>query len=253
MKANHNLERSSSLKSLDPILDSSGLLRIGGRQEALEKPYDKIHPIILIGKHPITKLIIWAEHLRLMHAGPTLVHASLSRRIHIIGGRRSIRDITRQCVICRKYSATPQTQRMGNLAIERITPDPPFNKIGVDCAGPFYTKYGYVRKPTVIKSYVCVFVSLSVKAVHLELVSDLTMDAFLSCLRRFIARRGKPSLIMSDHGTNFVGATRELKELYKFLQQQKLQEVVSGFVRVVILSGSLYQSAHLILVDFGKL
>ncbi len=85
MKANHNLERSSSLKSLDPILDSSGLLRIGGRQEALEKPYDKIQPIILIGKHPITKLIIRAEHLRLMHAGPTLVHASLSRRIHIIG------------------------------------------------------------------------------------------------------------------------------------------------------------------------
>ena len=54
---------------------------------------------------------------------------------------------------------------------------------------------------------------MSVKAVHIEVVSDLTTDAFLSCLRHFIARRGKPKTIMSDHGTNFVGADRELKNL----------------------------------------
>ena len=64
-----------------------------------------------------------------------------------------------------------------------------------------------------MKSYVCVFVSLSIKAVHLELVSDLSTEAFIACLRRFIARRGKPSLIWSDHGSNFVGACREIKEL----------------------------------------
>lgn len=74
-------------------------------------------------------------------------------------------------------------------------------------------KKGSVRKPTLVKAYLCVFVCLSVKAVHLELVSDLTTKAFLATLRRFIARRGKPSLIRSDHGTNFVGAARELKNL----------------------------------------
>ena len=58
-----------------------------------------------------------------------------------------------------------------------------------------------------IKAYVCVFVSLSVKAVHLELVSDLTSEAFIATLRRFISRRGKPSLIWSDNGTNFVNAS----------------------------------------------
>ena len=80
-----------------------------------------------------------------------------------------------------------------------------------------------------MKAYVCVFVALSVKAVHLELVSDLTTEAFLACLRRFIARRGKPSLVWSDHGSNFVGAARELKDLVKFLDQQKTQKVVSEF------------------------
>ena len=54
---------------------------------------------------------------------------------------------------------------------------------------------------------------MSVKAVHIEVVSDLTTDAFLSCLQCFIACLGKPKTIMSDHGTNFVGADRELKNL----------------------------------------
>ena len=73
---------------------------------------------------------------------------------------------------------------MGDLPPERITPDRPFVNVGVDYAGPFYIKYGYVRKPTIVKAYACIFVSLSTKAVHLELVSDLTSDAFIACLRR---------------------------------------------------------------------
>ena len=77
-------------------------------------------------------------------------------------------------------------------------------------------KLRHVRKPIIVKSYACIFVALSVKAVHLEVVSDLTTDAFLACLRRFISRRGIPSAIWSDHGTNFVGASRELSELGKF-------------------------------------
>ena len=76
---------------------------------------------------------------------------------------------------------------LGQLPIERVTPGPVFNKVGVDYAGPVLVKYGYVRKPTIVKAYVCVFVSLTVKAVHLELVTDLTSDAFIACLRRFIA------------------------------------------------------------------
>ena len=69
-----------------------------------------------------------------------------------------------------------------------------------------YIKHGYVRKPIAIKAYICVFVSLSIKAVHIELVSDMTTEAFIASLRHFIARRGKPILIWRDHGTNFVGA-----------------------------------------------
>ncbi len=226
LKEGKELNRSSSLLSLTPMLDSLSIIFISGRHNASSKSYDSIHPIVIHGKHFITRLIIRGEHLRLMHAGPTLVHESLSSRFHIVGGHRVVRSVIHQCITCRKYSAKPQSQKMGNLPPERITPDHLFDNVGIDYAGPFYTKYGYVRKPTIVKSYVCVFVSLSTKAVHLELVSDLTSEAFVSCLRRFVARRGKPSVIMSDHGTNFVGADRELKEFYDFIQ---LQKTVSEF------------------------
>ena len=74
------------------------------------------------------------------------------------------------------------------------------------------------------------FVSLTVKAVHLELVSDLTTDAFIACLRRFISRRGIPLLIWSDHGSNFVGAAREIKDLYKFLCSSQTQTSIPNFL-----------------------
>ena len=142
---------------------------------------------------------------------------------------KQIRSITHSHLICRRTSARPQHQILGQLQIERVTPDLIFDKVGVDYAGPFYIKYGHMRKPTVVKTYATVFVSLSVKAVHLELVSELTTEACLTCLRHFISRRGKPTLIWSDHGTNSVSAAQEIKEFIAFLKNQRSQDAISEF------------------------
>ena len=98
-----------------------------------------------------------------------------------------------------------------------MKPGSVFERVGVDYACPVLLKSGPVRKPKLVKAYISVFVCLSVKAVHLEIVSDLTSEAFLGALRRFISRRGKPHIIWSDNGTNFVGAANELKALFAFL------------------------------------
>ena len=111
-----------------------------------------------------------------------------------------------------------------------MSPGPGFEKTGVDYAGPILTKLGHTRKPTIVKSYICVFISLTVKAVHLEVVSNLTTEAFITCLRKFIARRGKPSLIWSDNGSNFVGASKEIKHLVQFLNLKVNQETISDFL-----------------------
>uniref|UniRef100_A0A1X7UCG2 Integrase catalytic domain-containing protein n=1 Tax=Amphimedon queenslandica TaxID=400682 RepID=A0A1X7UCG2_AMPQE len=89
---------------------------------------------------------------------------------------------------------------MGQLPAERINPSMVFENVGIDFAGPLYIKYGHVRRPVIIKSYISVFVSLNVKAVHLELVSDMTSEAFIACLRRFVARHGHPNqVLIGDH------------------------------------------------------
>ena len=227
LKLNKKLSKASKLCHLSPFIDSAGLIRAGGRIKNAEVSYDQKHPVIVRGGQPLTKLLIRAEHLRLLHGGPNLTLTSLSNRFHIVGGFKAVRSVTRQCVICRRRSAKPSSQLVGQLPKERVTPGHIFDQVGVDYAGPLMLKMGHVRKPTLIKSYVCIFVSMSVKAVHLEAITDLTTEGFISALKRFIARRGLPAVIFSDNGTNFVGANNELKQLYTFLSQEKNQRVIS--------------------------
>ncbi|GFU64691.1 integrase catalytic domain-containing protein [Trichonephila clavipes] len=66
------------------------------------------------------------------------------------------------------------------------------------------------------------------KAVHLELVSSLPAAAFLSALRRFVSRRSYPSDIYSDNGTNFVGASAYLKNLFQLLHNSNVQDYSSS-------------------------
>ena len=139
------------------------------------------------------------------------------------------RSVVHNCVTCRRFSVKPRPQLQGQLSAECVTPDAVFERVGLDYAGPFLLKYGPIQRHTVVKASVCVFVSLTVKAVHLELVSDLTTDAFIATLRRFVAYQGKPSLIWSDHGTNFVGAARELRQFINFFQDQKTQGLIPEF------------------------
>ena len=165
--------------TLHPFIDNEGTLCLSGRIGHSNLPYKQLHPIILHGNHQITKMIVRAEHLRLLHVGPMMLASSIGVRFHIVGGKKVIRDVTLACVSCRGYSTRPQPQIMGQLPIERVTPGMIFEKVGIDYAGPIHVQYGYKRKPTIVKTYICVFVSLTIKAVHLELVSDLTVKPLL--------------------------------------------------------------------------
>ena len=91
--------------------------------------------------------------------------------------------MTGSCIVCHRLAVKPQPQLMGQLPAERLKPGPVFGTVGLDYAGPVWIKHGYVRKPIIIKAYVCIFLSLTIKAVHPELVSDLTSNAFIAALR----------------------------------------------------------------------
>ena len=110
---------------------------------------------------------------------------------------------------------------MGQLPADQVQPAPPFSAVGLDFAGPLWCKRGNPRKPTLVKACACLYICFITKAVHIELVSDLTSEAFLASLYRFSARRGCPTKVYSDNESNFIGAQRELRELYQLLQQKK--------------------------------
>ena len=101
-------DNSICLLPLHSLLDSDNLLRVGGREGYSNRSFSQQYPIIINGTHPVTRLIISSEHLRLLYAGPTLLASSLGRRFHIIGGRKIICSVTRVCIICRHNSAKPK-------------------------------------------------------------------------------------------------------------------------------------------------
>ena len=103
---------------------------------------------------------------------------------------------------------------MGNLPSIRFQQVRAFYNVGVDFCGPFFIKEKKYRNRKEIKVYVPVFICMATKAAHLEVVSDLTTEAFIAALKRFVALRGKPNSISSDNGSTFRGAKNELKELY---------------------------------------
>ncbi|OXA41905.1 uncharacterized protein LOC110859593 [Folsomia candida] len=202
----------SPILSLNPFLDKNGVLRVGGRIHKAPLPYDNRHPILLPRHGRLTQLLIIQEHEKLFHCGQQLLLSSIQTRYWIIRGRDAIRHQLRKCVRCTRQRAATLQQFMANLPQFRLHPCRAFTKAAEDYAGPFLLRPMVPRSTSTIKSYLAIFVCCVTRAIHLELVSAMTTDAFIAALRRFIARRGCPTDLYSDCGTNFVGANHELRK-----------------------------------------
>ncbi|XP_066583501.1 uncharacterized protein [Prorops nasuta] len=133
----------------------------------------------------------------------------------VMNARNLVKSCIHKCITCVRERAKLGSQLMGSLPASRVSRSFTFEHTGVDYAGPFLVKLHHGRNAKSIKCYVAVFVCLSTRAVHLELVSRLDTEAFLAALSRFISCRGKPAFMYSDNGLNFQGADAELKRAYK--------------------------------------
>lgn len=216
----------SSLLSLNPFLDGRQCLRVGGRLQNSELSFDQQHPLILPKGHHITTLIIKDMHYKNAHARGQLLLSLLRQQYWIPDGRNVVKKVLHNCLTCFRLNSTTASQLMGQLPQERVTPTRAFTNSGVDYAGPFHIKQGGHRSKTTVKSYIALFICLSTKAIHLELVPDLSTEAYIAALRRFIARRGICTNLYSDNGTNFVGAEKEIK---KIIRETKFVESISNY------------------------
>ncbi|XP_055614826.1 uncharacterized protein LOC129761144 [Toxorhynchites rutilus septentrionalis] len=217
LKRGHTVSSKSPLRLLNPFLDNEGLVRVGGRLNLSDAPYDVKHQIVVPGFHPFTQLLLKHHHRKLVHGGITMTLSVVRDEFWPLNGRKAVRSAIRKCYECCRANPKPIQQPIGQLPVARVTANEAFACTGVDYCGPIYLKPIH-RRTAARKSYICVFVCLSTKAVHLELVSDLSTAAFLMALDRFVGRHTSPQHIYSDNGTNFVGAKNALHEIYTMLQ-----------------------------------
>ncbi|GBO16070.1 hypothetical protein AVEN_166281-1 [Araneus ventricosus] len=220
MMSGDNISNKSKILNLSPFLDNTGVMREGGRLENSQLPYSGKHPIILPSKGKLTEMIVRYYHEKYFHLGPQHLLFQIRQKYWPIHGRNVYRKIVHNCVVCFKVKPKEYSQKMGNLPKERITPDKVFSSKGIDLCGPFLIKNKYQRKGLEIKVYVCIFICLVTKAIHLEIISDLTSQSLIAALKRFISRRGKCHKIFSDNGSNMVGTNRALRDLNKLVRDR---------------------------------
>ncbi|GFY11887.1 integrase catalytic domain-containing protein [Trichonephila clavipes] len=208
---------SGNLKSLNIFQDDKGVLRVGGRLEKASIPYSQKHPTILSKNSKLSKIYFITFHKKLFHVGLKGLLNAVRLRFWALGGKNLARKPVHTCVVCFKCKPIPSSQIMGNLPYERVNMAPPFSITGLDLGGPYFVIYKNQRKGVLNKIYVCFFICFVTRAIHLEILSDLTSNAIIATLKRFMSRRGKCSKIFTDNATNFVGANSQLKAFYKTL------------------------------------
>lgn len=214
------------LKPLNPIL-VNGVIRVGGRISNSGYGYDKKHQMLLPKDHEFTKRLIVELHERYLHVGPQGLLAILRERFWLINGKKVIRKVLHECVDCFKVNPKSIETFMGDLPNYRVEQSFPFYHTGVDYAGPIFIKLGGPRSKLKAKAWISLFICMATKAIHLELVTSLSTEAFKACLYRFICRRGRPKSIHSDNGTNFIGCKNELLELKALLNSRSQREIAN--------------------------
>ncbi|KAI5726130.1 hypothetical protein M8J77_024237 [Diaphorina citri] len=227
-KMNNNPQFKHSLRRLTPFTDKNQLVRVGGRLKNSPLSFTAKHPLLLPKNSHLSVLICNHYHLYTLHGGPLMVQSIIQRRYWILSLRSLVRQCIFKCLPCYKLKAESLSPPMSNLPAVRFEQIRAFLNVFVDYTGFFLLKESTRRNAKIYKGYLAVFICMSTKAIHLEVVTDLSTSAFLAALDRFVARRGLAAKIFSDNGTNFVGAARHLKEVYQLLRQSK--ESISDYL-----------------------
>lgn len=198
------LQKFPKLKSSLNLFEDCGILRLKGRFGNTNWTYDEKYPILLrCGSH-FTKLIVMDAHHNVLHHGVDSTLSHIRRRFWINRGRKTVKDILRACITCKRFQGRtllpPPSPDLPDFRVDHMISA--FQATGLDFAGPLIVKRDDFSKNS-FKAYILLLTCASSRAIHLELVSNMTVPGFLKGFRRFTARRGVPSLIVHDNFKTF--------------------------------------------------
>ncbi|CAD5217026.1 unnamed protein product [Bursaphelenchus xylophilus] len=183
--------------------DSEGVFRSRGRIGTANLPYYTKYPIFIHQSSPLAKLILRHAHERMAHQGARATLCWSRRRYWIPKPIRSANSAIKSCCVCSQLSSNAFPEAVAEaLPRERITRTAPFENVGVDAFGPYMIKAEKGFK----KRWGIIFTCATTRAIHLEVVDNMSAKAFLEAFLRFKSVRGIPNIIISDNGTNFTAA-----------------------------------------------
>lgn len=205
----------SKISALSPFVGEDELLRVGGRLSSAHLSEDTKHPVIIPNESRLSELIIWNAHSETEHGHVQQMIHYIRTNFWISNLRSDSRKIIHKCVTCARYNKKFETQLMSGLPADRIRRNRAFLISGVDYAGPIEIVERYKSRSNKRKCWIAIFVCMVTRAVHIDIVCDLTAAEFIACFERFVCKRGHCNRLYSDNGTSFVGAYKELKTAFK--------------------------------------
>ena len=208
---NQDGRKPSLVKQLKLYKDEGGLLRCKGRIDNAPVSDTAKYPYLLPTKHRFTTLVVMDAHENLLHSGVSSTVAHLRGKYWIPRIRQCVKSILRKCVICRRVVGKPYPiPDPPPLPKDRVQESVPFSVTGVDFAGPLFVRNSDNSK---IKVYLCLFTCASTRAVHIEIIPNMTESAFILAFRRFASRKSLPKTMISDNALTFIAASKEIHEL----------------------------------------
>ena len=196
----------------------------GGRIRHMNNNEISSCPVVMPKTGHVTNLLVEHFHKLVNHQGKGLTLNEIrSNGYWVVNANAIVARHIYRCVTCRKHRGKLQSQKMADLPSDRTEPAPPFSHCSVDFFGSFLMKQG--RKQ--IKRWGVIFSCLASRAVHIEISNSLDTSSFICALRRFLAIRGPISVLRCDRGTNFIGASRELKEVLENIDDERIREFLN--------------------------
>ncbi|XP_065902524.1 uncharacterized protein [Dysidea avara] len=199
------------IRQLRLFLDEFGYLRCGGRIHNAPVSSDTKFPYLMPKSHLLTRLIVYAVHQEQLHTGVSNTVAALRQQYWIPSGRQLVKRLLRKCVVCLKVlGKSYPIPESPPLPQSRTKEGRPFEITGVDFTGALHVKNSGCDS----KVYICLFTCGLSRAIHLEVVTDLSTETFLQAFRRFVSRKSLPSVMISDNASTFESAAEELRKLF---------------------------------------
>ena len=205
--------------------DSEEILRCQGRIENSSLKYETKFPALLPGNHHLTSLIIKDAHERALHNGLKSTLNEVRSKFWITKGRQRVKKEIKGCNTCMRFESKQyQYPAPPQLPDFRVEGSEAFESVGTDLAGPLFTKRTPGEKET-HKVWIVIFTCSLSWAVHLEIMQNMSAEQFIMALRRFISRRGKPNLLISDNAKTFQKSKEILQELY---ESERVKKYLTG-------------------------